>query len=85
MVLFRAVPRTLGLLGLILIQIITFYLGIVFHPVIFFLIPLLFVATIWLIDHPEFTLLLIGFTSIIKGFMQEQFPIFETLEFLKMS
>ena len=46
----------------------------------FFLIPILFLATVWLIHRPEFTLLMIGSTSIIKGFMQEQFPIFETLD-----
>ena len=80
MVLFRTAPFTLGLLGLILIQIITFYLGIVIHPVMFFLIPILVLATVWLVHRPEFTLLMIGFTSIIKGFMQEQFPIFETLD-----
>ena len=80
MVLFRTVPRTLGLLGLILIQITTFYLGIAFHFAMFFLIPILFLATVWLIHRPEFTLLMIGSTSIIKGFMQEQFPIFETLD-----
>ena len=51
------------------------------HPVMFFLIPVLVLATVWLVHHPEFTLLMIGFTSIIKGFMQEQFPIFETLDF----
>ena len=70
----------MGLLGLILIQIITFYLGIVIHPVMFFLIPVLVLATVWLVHRPEFTLLMIGFTSIIKGFMQEQFHIFETLD-----
>ena len=70
----------MGLLGLILIQITTFYLGIAFHFAMFFLIPILFLATVWLIHRPEFTLLMIGSTSIIKGFMQEQFPIFETLD-----
>jgi len=77
---FRTAPFTLGLLGLILIQITTFYLGIAFHFAMFFLIPILFLATVWLIHRPEFTLLMIGSTSIIKGFMQEQFPIFETLD-----
>ena len=80
MVPFRTAPFTLGLLGLILIQITTFYLGIGFHFAMFFLIPILFLATVWLIHRPEFTLLMIGSTSIIKGFMQEQFPIFETLD-----
>ena len=84
MVLFRAAPLTLGLFGLILIQIITFYLGIVIHPVMFFLIPILVLATVWLVHRPEFTLLMIGFTSIIKGFMQEQFPIFESLDLTLM-
>ena len=70
----------MGLLGLILIQITTFYLGIGFHFAMFFLIPILFLATVWLIHRPEFTLLMIGSTSIIKGFMQEEFPIFETLD-----
>jgi len=69
-----------GLAGLILIQLLTFYLGIILNPLFLFLIPVLIVSVYWLIRHPEFTLLLIGFTSIIKGFLQEQFPLFETLD-----
>lgn len=55
-------------------------MGIVLNPIMLFLIPLLILAVFWLIRHPEFTLLLIGFTSIIKGFIQEQVPLFETLD-----
>tara|TARA_Y100000590_G_scaffold344091_2_gene393385 strand:- start:1118 stop:2488 length:1371 start_codon:yes stop_codon:yes gene_type:complete len=69
-----------GLAGLIFIQLLTFYLGIVLTPLFLFLIPVLIVSVFWLIRHPEFTLLLIGFTSIIKGFLQEQVLIFETLD-----
>ena len=70
----------MGLTGLILIQLFTFYFGIILNPLFLFLIPVLIVSIFWLIRHPEFTLLMIGFTSIIKGFLQEQVPLFETLD-----
>ena len=44
------------------------------------LIPLILLSFIWLFYHPEFTLLLIAFTNIIKGFLQEQVPVFEELD-----
>ena len=44
------------------------------------LIPLILLSFIWLLYHPEFTLLLIAFTNIIKGFLQEQVPVFEELD-----
>ncbi len=71
----------MGLAGLILIQLFTLYMGIALSPLLLFLIPVLALSVFWLIRHPEFTLLLIGFTSIIKGFLQEQIPLFETLDF----
>lgn len=71
---------THGLAGLVALHAVTFYLGIKVHPVLFILVPLALAATLWLIWHPEFTLLLIGFTSIIKGFLQEQIPFFETVD-----
>ncbi len=44
------------------------------------LIPITILSFVWLLYHPEFTILLIAFTNIIKGFLQEQIPIFEEID-----
>ena len=43
-------------------------------------IPITILSFVWLLYHPEFTILLIAFTNIIKGFLQEQIPIFEEID-----
>lgn len=56
------------------------YTGIALHPFILFLVPIIIISILGLIYRPDFTLLLIGFNSIIKGFVQEQIPFFETVD-----
>lgn len=73
--------RPLILLLFLALESAVFYLGIRFHPLILVGTPLALVALWWMIANPGFTLLLIIFTDIVKGFLEEGFPFFEVVDY----
>lgn len=70
----------LALLFFILCESLFFIIGINTNPLIMILIPMGLVVFLNMIDHPDFMLMLLSFTAVIKGVLQYYFPVFALVD-----
>ena len=65
----------------IFVQIGLLSLGLLTNPILMIGIPIIVLATMWLIYNPGISLLLLALTGIIKGFLINIFPVFEVVDY----
>ncbi|MAG21026.1 MAG: hypothetical protein CMF77_02550 [Candidatus Marinimicrobia bacterium] len=69
------------ILCLLLLQAAIVYLGVSIHPLLILGIPLAIFLFWWAVSHPEFSLILMTLTGIIKGFLEESVPILALVDY----
>jgi len=69
------------ILGLLLLQAAIVYVGVSIHPLLILGIPLAIFLFWWAVSHPEFSLILMTLTGIIKGFLEESVPILAVVDY----
>lgn len=65
---------------ILIIQFLLLYLGVIVHPLATIFIPIGMVLLYFLVIHPEISLLLLMFTTVIKGYLLEVFPAISSID-----
>lgn len=73
--------HSVAILGLFLLQVAIIHLGISIHPLLILGIPLAIFLFWWSVSHPEFSLILMTLTGVIKGFLEVSVPILAVVDF----